>query len=66
MKYILLLILMLIPVSSFGSECSNGTCSLRNRVGNIVSVPVNVARRTFQTSRNLGRRTANSVRNTAR
>jgi hypothetical protein len=51
-------------------ECANGTCTLRSRAVNvtreIVSIPVQVTRRTVEATRNFGRRSVARVRSVVR
>lgn len=70
MKYILMIALMFAGTTSFAGECVSGKCSVRSRVVNVtkevVSVPVKVARRTVQATKNLGKRTVSRVRSVVR
>ena len=56
--------------SSFAGECVNGKCNLRSRTvtvaREVISVPVEVTRRTVEATRNVGRRTAARVRSVVR
>lgn len=56
-------------VSNAG-ECVNGTCNLRSRTVTVarelISVPVQVTKRTVEATRNVGRRTVARVRSVVR
>lgn len=56
--------------TSFGGECLNGTCNLRSRTVNVtkevIRVPVVVTSKVVETTRNVGKRTVNRVRNIVR
>ena len=58
-----------ISVANAG-ECVNGSCSLRSRTvtvaREIISVPVQVTKRTVEATRNIGRRTVARVRSVVR
>ena len=51
-------------------ECVNGSCNLRSRTVTVarelISVPVQLTRRTVQATRNVGRRTVARVRSVVR
>lgn len=70
MKFALVFALMILGSSAYAGECTNGTCTLRSRVVNVakevVSVPVQVTRRTVQANRNMGRKTVARVRSVVR
>ena len=70
MKFALVFALMILGSSAYAGECTNGTCTLRSRVVNVakevVSVPVQVTRRTVQATRNMGRKTVARVRSVVR
>lgn len=66
----LMLVIALIAVgsTSYAGECANGKCNLRSRTVNvtreIVSVPVEVTKRTVEVTRNVGRRLLGKSRTT--
>jgi hypothetical protein len=70
MKYILTIAMIVASSSVFAGECVNGTCNLRSRTVTVarelVSVPVQVTKRTVEATRNVGRRTVARVRSVVR
>lgn len=70
MKYMIMIAMMFVSSYSFGGECINGTCNLRSRAVNvtreIVSVPIQVTKRTVEATRNLGRKSVARVRSVVR
>jgi hypothetical protein len=69
-NFILMIAIATACSTTFAGECANGTCTLRNRVVNvtreIVSVPVQVTKRTVEATRNFGRRSVARVRSVVR
>lgn len=69
-KYVLMLTLALSGSIVSAGECATGNCNLRSRsvvvTREIISVPVNVTRRTVETARTFGRKTVSRVRNIVR
>lgn len=70
MKYVFMVLIMIASSNVFAGECVNNSCSLRNRTVDvareIISVPVQVTRRTVQAARNVGRITVSKVRGIVR
>jgi hypothetical protein len=70
MRYIAMIIVMLFGSVCSAGECVNGTCNLRSRTVTVarelISVPVQVTRRTVEATRTFGRRTVDRVRSVTR
>lgn len=69
-KILMVLVLALCGTSIYAGECATGKCALRSRTVNvtkeIVSVPVEVTRRTVESVRQVGRRTLVRAKNIVR
>lgn len=72
MKNIICLVMIMLGMISsvYAGECQTGNCKLRSRVvtvsREVISVPVNITRRSVETTRNFGRKTLTRVRDSVR
>lgn len=70
MRYVLVVAFALVCGSANAGDCVNGTCGLRSRVvtttKEVVRVPVEVTKKTVETTRNGLRRVGSRVRSVVR
>jgi hypothetical protein len=71
MKILMICVAFCFSVSfAHAGECLNGKCNLANRTvvvaRELITVPAQVTKKTVETTRNVGRRTVNRVRNIVR
>lgn len=70
MRFLALVLALLVCGNSYASDCPTGNCKLRSRIVNttqeVISVPVVVTRKTVETTRNVGRKFTQRIRNTVR